>query len=92
VALLVIQHQAADFSAWKKAFDSDPAGRAEHGVTRHGIYRPTDDPSHVVIHLEFKTAQEAQDFLDLPALRAAWQGFGVDPETHVLEDVEVIDY
>ncbi len=32
--MLVIQHQVADFSAWKKVFDSDPAGRAEHAAGR----------------------------------------------------------
>jgi len=92
MCVLVIQHQVQDFSAWKSAFDSDPAGRREHGVTRHSIYRPSDDPSRVVINLEFGSVQQARDFLDLPALRAAWQGFGVAPETQILEAVEIIDY
>lgn len=82
MSVLVIQHPARDFEAWKKAFDSDPAGRAKNGVTHHTIYRPRDDPNYVVVSLEFSTREQAQRFLDLPALRQAWKGFlGLDFET-----------
>jgi hypothetical protein len=93
VSVLVIQHSVADFPAWKEAFDSDPAGRAEHGVIRHRIFRPADDPNRVVVNLEFRTLAEAGGFLALPALRAAWQNLGVeDLQTLILDEVESVDY
>jgi len=82
MSVLVIQHPVKDFQAWKKAFDSDPAGRAKNGVIRHAIYRPHDDPNYVIVSLEFSSHEEAQKFLDLPTLRQAWKGFlGLDFET-----------
>lgn len=82
MSVLVIQHPVKEFQAWKKAFDNDPAGRARNGVRRHAIYRPNDDPNYVIVTLEFASREQAQKFLDLPALRQAWKGFlGVDFET-----------
>jgi heme-degrading monooxygenase HmoA len=75
MSMLVIQHPVKDFQVWKKAFDSDPAGRAQNGVTRHAIYRPLDDPNYVIVTLEFSSREQAQKFLDRPALRQAWKGF-----------------
>lgn len=81
MSVLVIQHPVKEFQAWKKAFDTDPAGRARNGVSRHAIYRPHDDPNYVIVILEFASSEQAQKFLALPALRQAWKGFlGVDPE------------
>jgi quinol monooxygenase YgiN len=91
--MIVIQHSVEDFAAWKKAFDSDPAGRAEHGVTRHAIYRSADAPDDVVINLEFASRDQAQEFLELPALREAWRNFGVeDLKARILDEVEIVDY
>ena len=82
MSVLVIQHPVKDFQAWKKAFDSDPAGRARNGVIRHAIYRPHSDPNYVIVSLEFTSREQAQKFLDLSTLRQAWRGFlGVDFET-----------
>jgi heme-degrading monooxygenase HmoA len=75
VSMLVIQHPVRDFQAWKKAFDSDPAGRAKNGVIRHAIYRPFDDPHYVIVNLEFSSREQAQAFLDHPAMRQAWKSF-----------------
>ena len=75
MSMLVIQHPVRDFQGWKKAFDSDPAGRAQNGVIRHAIYRPADDPNYVIVTLEFSSREQAQKFLDRPALRQAWKGF-----------------
>jgi hypothetical protein len=82
MSVLAIQHPVRDFQGWKKAFDSDPAGRAKNGVTRYTIYRPHDDPNYVIVNLEFSSREQAQKFLDLSEMRQAWKGFlGVDFET-----------
>ena len=58
--ILRIEHPVADYDAWKAAFDSDPIGRERSGVRRYRIMRTTDDPSHVMIDLEFDSLGEAE--------------------------------
>jgi len=69
--VLRIEHPVADYDAWKAAFDNDPIGRERSGVRRYRILRSTDDPSHVMIDLEFDSPSEAE------AARAALE----DPTT-----------
>lgn len=95
--IVVIQHPVADFQSWKKAFDSDPLGRAKSGVTRHTIYRPADNPSFIVVNLEFASLEQAQKFL--PTLQEMWRrvgdriGFGAEgPTARILEEVERQEY
>ena len=96
--MLVIQHPVANFEGWKKAFDSDPVGRARNGVIRHTIFRPADDPNYVVVNLEFSRLEQAQAFL--PVLREMWErvgpkiGFGgaEGVQARVLDEVERVEY
>jgi hypothetical protein len=60
VYILRVEHPVADYDAWKAAFDSDPIGRERSGVRRYRIMRATDDPSHVMIDLEFDSLGEAE--------------------------------
>jgi hypothetical protein len=98
MAVLVIQHAVADFAAWKKAFDSDPMGRARNGVTRYTILRPADDPNYAVVSLEFSSVESAQRFRT--ALGELWGrvgdqiGFGgaAGVQARVLEEVERVEY
>src|SRR5215216_6118978 len=59
VYILRIEHPAPDYHAWKAAFDSDPIGRERSGVKRYRIMRAKDDPSHIIIDLEFDSLGEA---------------------------------
>jgi len=58
--ILRIEHPVADYDAWKTAFDSDPIGRERSGVRRYRIMRAKDDPSHLIIDLEFDSLGEAE--------------------------------
>jgi hypothetical protein len=60
VYILRIEHPVADYDAWKAAFDSDPIGRERSGVKRYRIMRAKDDPSQVMIDLEFDSLGEAE--------------------------------
>ena len=55
--ILRIEHLASNYEAWKQAFDSDPIGRERGGVRRHCVSRRVDDPSYVMIDLEFDSAR-----------------------------------
>ena len=90
--ILRIEHPVADYDVWKAAFDNDPIGRERSGVRRYRIMRTTDDPSHVMVDLEFDRASEAE------AVRAALE----DPTTplevthglrvRIIEVVETKEY
>ena len=53
--ILQIEHPVPSYEGWKKAFESDPVGRQKMGFRRYQILRPTDNPNHVMIALEFDT-------------------------------------
>jgi hypothetical protein len=88
--ILRVEHPVADFSVWKRAFDSDPARRQDSGVRRYRISRAVDDPAFVTVDLEFDTLTAAEAFLG--ALRGVWSrvtGTLVDsPRGRILEGVE----
>ena len=48
-----IEHPVPSYDAWKSAFDGDPLGREDGGVTRYRILRDIADPTYVQIDLEF---------------------------------------
>ena len=55
-----LEHAIKDFEMWKAAFDRDPIGRRELGVRRHTVLRPVDDPTDVVVELDFDTIEDAE--------------------------------
>ena len=97
--MVLVQHPVglepfSDYDAWKRAFDSDPVGRAEHGVKRHWIYR-SPDGDYVVIGLEFDSLAEAWTFKeDLDAaLAGVWSRMGIEGSAaRVLEEAETVAY
>ncbi|MBN1628878.1 MAG: hypothetical protein JW990_03870 [Thermoleophilia bacterium] len=79
MAMLLIEYRVDDYAGWKAVFDQDPMGRSAQGVTRHCIYRDSEDPNHLMLSLEFATADEAHTFRkalepvwDMSGARRAW--------------------
>lgn len=87
---LRIQHNVPDFDSWKRAFDSDPAGRERSGVRRYQVSRQVDDPNYVIIDLEFETVEAAEGLL--ATMRQVWAGAGgrvsSNQEARIVEPVE----
>jgi hypothetical protein len=90
---LRIQHSVPNFEGWKRAFDSDPADRKGSGVRRFSVSRSVDDPSLVMIDLEFDDTQDARGLL--AKMERIWAGPGKDvmqnPVAWIVENVETID-
>ena len=90
MTILRIEHPVMDFDAWKRAFDSDPAGREASGVRRFQVMRAIDDPDYVLIDLEFDTMSQAEALL--AKMRTIWgvaQGTLIgDPRARIVEAVE----
>jgi hypothetical protein len=62
MATLHIEHGITDFATWKAAFDRFEGKRSEGGVTAHRIHQPYDDPTYIVLQLDFSTVEQAQTF------------------------------
>ena len=93
--ILQIEHRVNDFDTWKQAFDSDPVGRQQGGVRRYRVLRPTDDPNHVIVDLEFDGPSEAEAFRS--KLRELWSrvegDLGLESrQARIFEDVETKEY
>lgn len=94
--ILHIEHPIRDFATWKKAFESDPAGRKRSGVRRYQILRPVDDPNYVMIDLDFESRTSAEAFL--VTMREVWQSaaatsvLGSGPQTRIVEVAESREY
>jgi len=92
--VLRIEHTVLDFDAWMRAFDADPLGRAASGVVRHRVMRDANDPSYMMIDLEFTTADDAAAML--VSLRELWGRVTgtliTDPKGRIVEIVERTTY
>ena len=47
MAHIIIQHQVADFDAWRPVYEADQPGRKAAGVTDVAVLRDADDPNSV---------------------------------------------
>ena len=90
---LQISYPVRDYGAWKKVFDSDPAGRAASGARSIRVFRDTDDQNSVAGLLDFDTKEAAAVFLE--RLRSqVWdkpevvgQLMAASPTARILEEV-----
>jgi hypothetical protein len=89
MAILLIEYRTPNFAEWKGMFDRDPMDRGGHGVTRHWLYQEAGDPNHIILSLEFPSAERAKAFLnalepvrDVSGVVLAW----------VLDESETAEY
>ena len=89
--VLRVEFDVPDFAEWKKAFDSDPAGRQKSGVSQYRIMRTANNPNHVMVDFDFENSGQAEAFS--ASLRKVWEDIGAkvvnNPESRIVEAVEV---
>lgn len=89
---LHIEHPITDFDTWTSAFNRFADARRNAGVRAHRIHRPVDNPTYVLIDLDFDSIDEAQSFLGFLNTRV-WvnpensPGLAGTPETMILQRV-----
>ena len=59
---LHIEHAISNFSTWRAAFEGFTDMRTSSGVRSHTVWQPLDDPTYVLIDLNFDTAEQAERF------------------------------
>jgi hypothetical protein len=91
MATLHIEHGITDFPTWKAAFDRFAEKRQQAGVTAHRIHLLHDNPTYVVLQLDFQTIEQAQAFQQFLETRV-WStpsnspGLAGTPRARVLDD------
>ena len=90
--VLAINHDVADYDAWKQVFDSFPP--REGGATFHRINRNVDDPDNITVVAGFETVDAALSFRDNPDLKEKMGQAGVtsSPRFELYEEVEAVQY
>jgi hypothetical protein len=87
---LHIEHPITDFGTWCAAFNRVADARRRAGVRADRVQRPVDNPTYVVVDLEFDTTEEALAFLQFLETRvwATPEGspaLAGKPETMILD-------
>ena len=91
---LRIEHPVPDFDARRRTFDSDPLGRERSGVRRYRVLRSLDEPSYVMVDLDFDGRDEAEAMRE--ALLRLWgrvqpEGLVGDQRARIAEVLEITE-
>jgi hypothetical protein len=68
---LHLENTIDDYDAWKAAFDRYDRARRDHHVRAYRVSRPVDDPTKVLIDLDFDAREDATAFVGV--LEKIWQ-------------------
>ncbi|RLJ59487.1 hypothetical protein BCF46_1636 [Litoreibacter meonggei] len=74
---MIVQHQVADFAAWKSVFDGALSTRQSVGETAFEILQNPADPNSVTVIFEWDTLDRARAFAADPALKNGMRAAGV---------------
>lgn len=88
MATLLVQHDVADYDAWRGVYDEVQTLRDEFGCTSARVWNLSGGPNTVLVLHEFPTMLDAQSFADSPALKEAMRRSGVTsaPRIELWED------
>lgn len=86
---VLIIHEVADYSAWKKIFDGAADIRKEAGERSYQVLRYETDPNRIVHFSEWTSIADAKAFFESPRLVEIRKDAGVkSPEFIYLEQIE----
>jgi hypothetical protein len=76
-ATLIVQHQVADYDAWRPVFDDHGTTRKEYGCSAERVYRAADDPNAICVVMTYPSRHEIEGFAADPSLKEAMERGGV---------------
>ena len=86
MAVVMAKIEVDDFDAWKRGtFDRDPAGRRGTAPAAH-LYRDTENPSDVIVAVEFETTEAAHDFRERLESSGVLDGVRLGHRPRICED------
>ncbi len=74
---LFVRHQAADYAAWRQAYDAFQPQARTLGVQADTVYQAADDPNEITVTHDFATLEAARAFAGSAELRSAMHAAGV---------------
>ena len=74
---LFVRHTAADYPAWRKAYDAFQPKARTMGVKADAVYQAADNPNEITVPHDFATLEAARAFAGSPELRSAMHDAGV---------------
>lgn len=76
--VMAINHEVADFDAWKTAYDGVREMQQASGVRFQQVLRMPSEPNRIYVTHTFDTREAAEAFAANPELKAAMDAAGVD--------------
>ncbi len=89
MAYVLIEHRVGDFETFKQVYLDDAGRRARLGSKGGLVFRVADDPSSVVVLLEWDSVEDAREFAGSLELEQAmeWSTSNVStPRVTVLDE------
>lgn len=83
---MLVRNKVADFSRWKRTFDSHQQAHRAAGLTLLHLWRPLDDLHTVFFLFSIADAKRAREFLDGADPSIAEQAGVVEGEYHFLRE------
>lgn len=84
--VMLCRNRVADYSAWRKVFDSHAQAHVEAGLRLKNVWRDVEEPNNVFFLFEVTDSAKARAFIGNPAAADAAKTSGVlDGEYHFLE-------
>ena len=74
---MIVQHEVEDFAQWKAVFDSNVDLRRTNGEKSAQILHDAEDPNKLTLIFEWDSLENARNYVQNPALKAAMQQAGV---------------
>jgi hypothetical protein len=89
---VLIQHEVADYAAWKTVFDSNIDWRHKHGERSCRIFRSAGNVNDLTLFFEWDSLESARAFLASDELKAKMASAGVKgpPQAHFLTEVHSV--
>jgi hypothetical protein len=86
---VLIQHEVADYTVWKAAFDSALEWRREKGESSCRIFRNAENVNDIHLFLEWESLEKARAFMASEELKARMAKAGVkgSPRVDFLTEV-----
>jgi heme-degrading monooxygenase HmoA len=90
MATIVVRHKVKDYDTWKAGYDDNGSARKAAGCQGTVVYRNADDPSEVVVVLDWDSLENAKQFASSPELREAMERAGVidQPDMYFVNEVD----
>ena len=88
MAYVLIEHRVGDFEVFKEVYLGDAERRERLGCKGGQVFRVADDPSEIIVMLEWETVEDAREFAGSLELEQAmeWSASNVaTPRVTVLD-------